>query len=199
MDGGHSIERCLEVTEATLHTVFHALWEHKVALEGLLLKPNIVLPGTTSARQAPVEKVAEATVRCLLRSVPVAVPGIVFLSGGQADELASAHLNAINRPPSPLPWPLSFSYARALQAAPPGGRVGGRRAAPPSRAARAPAPGTPPASAPPPRRRGRGSLWPSGGRASASGAAGTPGCVAEALQRLRDVLERLGRPRWIRA
>jgi len=118
MDGGHSIERCFEVTEATLHTVFHTLWEHKVALEGLLLKPNMVLPGTTSARQAPVEEVAEATVRCLLRSVPVAVPGIVFLSGGQADELATAHLNAMNRLPAPRPWPLSFSYARALQAAP---------------------------------------------------------------------------------
>jgi fructose-bisphosphate aldolase class I len=118
MDGGHSIERCFEVTEATLHTVFHALWEHKVALEGLLLKPNMVLPGMTSARQASVQEVAEATVRCLLRCVPVAVPGIVFLSGGQADELATAHLNAINRLPGPLPWPLSFSYARALQAAP---------------------------------------------------------------------------------
>jgi Fructose-bisphosphate aldolase class-I len=95
-----------------------ALWEHRVALEGLLLKWNMVLPGTVSAGQAPVDEVAEATVRCLLRSVPMAVPGIVCLSGGQADELASAHLNAINRLPGPLPWPLSFSYARALQTAP---------------------------------------------------------------------------------
>src|SRR6266511_1465080 len=118
MDGGHSIERCFEVTEAILHTVFHALWEHKVALQGLLLKPNMVLPGTASARQAPVEAVAEATVRCLLSTVPATVPGIVFLSGGQADELATAHLNAMNRLPGPRPWPLSFSYARALQAAP---------------------------------------------------------------------------------
>src|SRR6266403_4377424 len=118
MDGGHSIERCCEVTEATLHTVFRALWAHKVALEGLLLKPNMVLPGTTCARQASVEEVAEATVRCLRRTVPAAVPGIVFLSSGQADELATAHLNAINRLPGPRPWPLSFSYARALQAAP---------------------------------------------------------------------------------
>jgi fructose-bisphosphate aldolase class I len=118
MDGGHSIERCFEITEAMLHTVFHALWEHKVALEGLLLKPNMVLPGTASARQAPVEEVAEASVRCLLHTVPAAVPGIVFLSGGQADELATAHLNAMNRLPRPRPWPLSFSYARALQAAP---------------------------------------------------------------------------------
>jgi len=111
MDGGHSIERCFEVTEATLHTVFQAL-------EGLLLKPNMVLPGTASARQAPVEEVAEATVRCLSRTVPAGVPGIVFLSGGQADELATAHLNAMNRLPGPRPWPLGFSYARALQAAP---------------------------------------------------------------------------------
>jgi len=118
MDGGHSIERCFEVTEATLHTVFHALWEQKVALEGLLLKPNMVLPGTASARRAPVEEVAEATVRCLSRTVPAAVPGIVFLSGGQADELATVHLNAMNRLPGPRPWPLGFSYARALQAAP---------------------------------------------------------------------------------
>ena len=118
MDGGHSIERCFEVTEAALHSVFHALWEQKVALEGLLLKPNMVLPGTTSARPAPVEEVPEATVRCILRNVPAAVPGIVFLSGGQADELATAHLNAMNRLPGPRPWPLSFSYARALQAAP---------------------------------------------------------------------------------
>jgi fructose-bisphosphate aldolase class I len=118
MDGGHSIERCFEVTEETLHTVFHALWEHGVALEGLLLKPNMVLPGLTSTLQAPVETVAEATVRCLRRTVPAAVPGIVFLSGGQTDELATAHLNAMNRLPDSLPWPLSFSFARALQAAP---------------------------------------------------------------------------------
>jgi fructose-bisphosphate aldolase, class I len=118
MDGGHSIERCFEVTEATLHTVFHALWEHKVALEGMLLKPSMVLPGAAAARQAPVEAVAQATVRCLRRTVPSAVPGIVFLSGGQSDELATAHLNAMNRLPEPAPWPLSFSFARALQAAP---------------------------------------------------------------------------------
>ena len=104
MDGGHSLERCFEVTEATLHTVFHALWEHKVLLEGMLLKPSMVVPGAASARPASVEAVAQATVRCLRRTVPSAVPGIVFLSGGQADELA--------------PWPLSFSFARALQAAP---------------------------------------------------------------------------------
>jgi fructose-bisphosphate aldolase class I len=118
MDGGHSIERCFEVTEATLHAVFHALWEQNVRLEGLLLKPNMVLPGAASPRQVPVEEVAEATVRCLRRTVPGAVPGVVFLSGGQSDERATAHLNAMNRLPGPQPWPLSFSYARALQAAP---------------------------------------------------------------------------------
>ena len=118
MDGGHSLERCLEATEAALHVVFDALWEQRVAPEGLLLKPNMVLAGTTAPRQASVEEVAEATVRCLRRTVPPAVPGIVFLSGGQTDELATLHLNAMNRLPAPPPWPLSFSYGRALQAAP---------------------------------------------------------------------------------
>jgi len=118
LDGGHSIERCLEVTEATLHAVFHALSVQHVTLEGLLLKPSMVLPGTVAPRRAPVTEVAEATVRCLRRTVPAAVPGIVFLSGGQSDELATAHLDAMNRLPGPQPWPLSFSYARALQAAP---------------------------------------------------------------------------------
>jgi fructose-bisphosphate aldolase class I len=118
MDGSHSIERCFEVTEATLHAVFNALWEHKVLLEGMLLKPSMVLAGAASPRQAPVDAVAEATVRCLRRTVPAAVPGIVFLSGGQADDVATVHLNAMNRLPGPTPWPLSFSFARALQAAP---------------------------------------------------------------------------------
>ena len=118
MDGSHSIERCFDVTEATLHTVFQALREQGVSLEGLLLKPSMVLPGATAPRRAAVADVAQATVRCLLRTVPAAVPGIVFLSGGQADELATAHLDAMNRLPGPRPWPLSFSYARALQAAP---------------------------------------------------------------------------------
>ncbi len=118
MDGGHSLERCLEATEAALHVVFDALWEQRVAPEGLLLKPNMVLAGTSAPRQASVEEVAEATVRCLRRTVPPAVPGIVFLSGGQTDELATLHLNAMNRLPAPPPWPLSFSYGRALQAAP---------------------------------------------------------------------------------
>jgi len=118
MEGSHSIDRCLEVTEATLHSVFDALWDHKVLLEGMLLKPSMVLPGAASPRQESVQAVAEATVRCLRRTVPAAVPGIVFLSGGQSDELATAHLNAMNRLPGLSPWPLSFSFARALQAAP---------------------------------------------------------------------------------
>ena len=118
MDGAHSLERCREVTEAALHAVFNALWEQRVAAEGILLKPNMVLAGSSAARQASVEEVAEATVGCLRRTVPAAVPGIVFLSGGQTDELATVHLNAMNRLPGPSPWPLSFSYGRALQAAP---------------------------------------------------------------------------------
>ena len=118
MEGSHSIERCLEVTETTLHTVFDALWKHKVLLEGMLLKPSMVLAGASAPRQASVEAVAEATIRCLRRTVPAAVPGIVFLSGGQSDELATAHLNAMNHSPEPAPWPLSFSFARALQNAP---------------------------------------------------------------------------------
>jgi fructose-bisphosphate aldolase, class I len=118
MDGSHSIERCLEVTETTLHTVFDTLWKHKVLLEGMLLKPSMVLAGASAPRQASVDAVAESTVRCLRRTVPAAVPGIVFLSGGQSDELATAHLNAMNRLPEPAPWPLSFSFARALQNAP---------------------------------------------------------------------------------
>lgn len=117
MDGDHVLERCFEVTEATLHTVFHALGEQGVRLEGMLLKPSMVLPGRTCPRPARVSEVAEATVRCLRRTVPAAVPGIVFLSGGQSAELATAHLDAVNRLPGPHPWALSFSYARALQSA----------------------------------------------------------------------------------
>jgi fructose-bisphosphate aldolase class I len=116
LDGAHSIERCFEVTEATFHAVFHALHAQRVALEGLLLKPSMVLAGRDAPRQASVPEVAEATLRCLRRTVPAAVPGIAFLSGGQADALATAHLDAMNRLPGPPPWSLSFSYARALQA-----------------------------------------------------------------------------------
>jgi fructose-bisphosphate aldolase class I len=117
MDGDHSIERCDEVTEATLKSVFFQLHEHRVLLEGMLLKPNMVLPGKESPRQASVAEVAEATVRCLRRAVPAAVPGIVFLSGGQSPELATEHLNAMNAI-GDHPWELSFSYGRALQEPP---------------------------------------------------------------------------------
>ena len=113
MDGDHSIERCYEESAATLHAVFHALHEQRVELQGMLLKPSMVIAGKDCPRQAGVEEVAEATVRCMREAVPAAVPGLVFLSGGQSDELASAHLNAMNRL-GPQPWALSFSYGRAL-------------------------------------------------------------------------------------
>jgi len=116
MDGDHTLERCFDVTEAVLHSVFRALRDQRVTLEHVLLKPNMVLPGTGCPRQASVADVAEATVRCLLRAVPAAVPGVVFLSGGQAEEDATARLNAMNTPTGPRPWQLSFSFARALQA-----------------------------------------------------------------------------------
>lgn len=115
MDGSHSIERCEEVTGVVLHTVFDALFEQRVALECMLLKPNMVISGKECASQASVVEVAAATLRCLRRHVPAAVPGIVFLSGGQADRVATAHLNAINRLPGAKPWRISFSYGRALQ------------------------------------------------------------------------------------
>jgi fructose-bisphosphate aldolase class I len=117
MDGDHTIERCFEVTEATLAATYAALHEQRVRLEGTLLKPNMVLSGKTCPRQAGVAEVAEATLRCLRRTVPGAVPGVVFLSGGQSDEAATAHLNAMNAMPGPHPWQISFSYGRALQAA----------------------------------------------------------------------------------
>ena len=115
MDGSHSIERCEEVTGVVLHTVFDALFEQRVALECMLLKPNMVISGKECASQASVVEVVTATLRCLRRHVPAAVPGIVFLSGGQADRVATAHLNAINRLPGAKPWRISFSYGRALQ------------------------------------------------------------------------------------
>jgi fructose-bisphosphate aldolase class I len=117
MDGEHSQERCFEVTEQTLNLVFAALRHHGVALEGILLKPNMVISAEKCARQASVEQVAAETLRLFRRTVPAAVPGIVFLSGGQSDELATAHLAAMNRM-GPLPWKLSYSYGRALQHAP---------------------------------------------------------------------------------
>jgi fructose-bisphosphate aldolase class I len=141
MDGEHTLERCCEVTEEVLRTVFNQLYTQRVTLEGMILKPNMVLPGLTCPPQkevsevavgeqqyqvrlidrqqqdvSEVDKAADATVRCLLRAVPAAVPGIAFLSGGQSGELASARLNAMNvRFKSRLPWALAFSFARAIQ------------------------------------------------------------------------------------
>jgi fructose-bisphosphate aldolase, class I len=115
MDGDHTIERCDRATRDTLAEVFAALRRHRVRFDGMLLKPNMVLSGSDCPTQAGVEQVAEATVACLRDNVPASVPGIVFLSGGQTDEAATAHLNAMNRLPG-APWQLSFSYGRALQA-----------------------------------------------------------------------------------
>jgi fructose-bisphosphate aldolase class I len=116
MDGGHTMERCFEVTEEALHTVFSQLYIQGVILEGIILKPNMIVPGLTCPKQESADDIADATVKCFRRAVPAAVPGITFLSGGQTAELASARLNAMNaRFMSKLPWELSFSYGRALQ------------------------------------------------------------------------------------
>ncbi len=115
MDGEHTIEQASHATARALHAVFEELVAQRVSLEGMLLKPNMVMPGYSAARQASVEEVAQATVRCFRWFVPAAVSGIVFLSGGQSDELATAHLDAMNKL-GPHPWKLSFSYGRALQA-----------------------------------------------------------------------------------
>jgi fructose-bisphosphate aldolase, class I len=117
MDGDHDIDRCARVTEWVLKTVFEQLYYSRVKLEGMVLKPNMAVSGKTCAKQASVEEVAEKTIRVLKACVPAAVPGIAFLSGGQSDEEATAHLDAINRFGA-LPWPVTFSYGRALQAAP---------------------------------------------------------------------------------
>ena len=116
MDGDHTIERCFDVTERVLNTVYDELYAQQVELEGTILKPNMVISGTDCAQQADVDQVAEMTVKCLKRTVPAAVPGICFLSGGQSDEAATAHLSAMNAGYD-MPWALSFSYGRALQAA----------------------------------------------------------------------------------
>jgi len=115
MDGEHTIQRSFDVTSAVLDALYEELFLQRVRLDGTLLKPNMVLSGYSCPQQASVEEVAEASVRCFRATVPAAVPGIVFLSGGQSDELATAHLNAMNQLGS-LPWELSFSYGRALQA-----------------------------------------------------------------------------------
>jgi fructose-bisphosphate aldolase class I len=117
MDGDHDIDRCYEVTQRVLNKTFQELRVQRVALEGMILKPNMAISGKKSPKQASVEEVAEKTVRMLKACVPAAVPGIAFLSGGQSDEDATAHLDAMNRIGG-LPWPLTFSYGRALQAAP---------------------------------------------------------------------------------
>ena len=115
MDGDHSIERSFDVTSHTLHAVFTELRDQRVHFEQMLLKPNMVLSGYEASEQASDDEVAEQTLRCFYRHVPAAVPGIVFLSGGQSDEDATARLNAMNAL-GPHPWQLSFSYGRALQA-----------------------------------------------------------------------------------
>ena len=117
MDGGHDIERCYEVTEFMLKETFQQLYYQRVALEGIVLKPNMAVSGKKSAKKASVAEVAEKTVRMLRNCVPGSVPGIAFLSGGQSDEEATAHLDAMNKIGN-LPWKLTFSYGRALQAAP---------------------------------------------------------------------------------
>jgi len=116
MNGAHTMDVCCKVTEEVLRMVFHHLYIQGVMPKGVLLKPNMVVPGLTCPKQDTLNEVADATVRCLLRAVPAAVPGIAFLSGGQSAELASARLNAMNvRFKSQLPWALAFSYARAIQ------------------------------------------------------------------------------------
>jgi fructose-bisphosphate aldolase class I len=117
MDGDHDIDRCYQTTELMLKIQFEELYFQRVALEGMVLKPNMVVPGKKSPKRASVEEVAEKTLRVLKACVPAAVPGIAFLSGGQSDEEATAHLDAINRM-GELPWRVSFSYGRALQHAP---------------------------------------------------------------------------------
>jgi fructose-bisphosphate aldolase class I len=117
MDGDHDIERCFEVTQRVLNKTFQELRVQRVALEGMILKPNMVVAGKKNPKQPSIAEVAEKTIRLLKACVPAAVPGIAFLSGGQSDEDATAHLDAMNRIGG-LPWRLTFSYGRALQAAP---------------------------------------------------------------------------------
>jgi fructose-bisphosphate aldolase class I len=116
MEGDHDLERCAKVTETTLHAVFHELVNQRVFLEGMILKPNMVVPGLGAARQSSNEEIAETTVQTLLRTVPAAVPGIAFLSGGQSGEQACTRLSAMNsRYQGRLPWALTYSFARAIQ------------------------------------------------------------------------------------
>jgi len=116
MDGAHTLERCFDVTENTLHALFRALYQQRVHVEHLVLKASMAIFGNECEQQDGVQQVADVTVQCLKRTAPAAVPGIVFLSGGQSAKLATAHLNTMNAGGAKLPWPLSFSYCRALQA-----------------------------------------------------------------------------------
>ncbi len=115
MEGDHTIDRCYDVTVEVLRRVFAALSDQRVLIEGTILKTSMVIPGKKCPRQADVQQVADMTVRCLLNTVPAALPGIVFLSGGQSAQVATEHLNAMNAGGKTHPWPLSFSYGRALQ------------------------------------------------------------------------------------
>jgi fructose-bisphosphate aldolase class I len=116
MDGNHSLQRCREVTGEVLHAVFNALYEQRVEFEGMILKPNMILPGTDNATQNTAEEIADATVQCFLRCVPALVPGIAFLSGGQSPELATQRLNTMHRKyDDQMPWALTFSFSRAIQ------------------------------------------------------------------------------------
>ncbi len=116
MEGDHTLQKCFDVTERTLKILFYQFYQYKINLEGMLLKPNMVIAGTKSAEKNSIDEVAEATVNCFLASVPAAVPAIAFLSGGQSPEDASAHLNAIHTNfKNRLPWIVTFSFARAIQ------------------------------------------------------------------------------------
>jgi fructose-bisphosphate aldolase, class I len=115
IDGDHSLETCYEVSVTTLRALFRQLAEHRVAFEGTILKASMVISGLANSKRVGVDAVADATVQCLVNTVPASLPGVVFLSGGQSPEEATAHLNAMNVRHSDLPWPLSFSYSRALQ------------------------------------------------------------------------------------
>jgi len=116
MEGSHDLQRCFDVTGQVLHAVFNQLHGQRVMLEGMILKPNMVLPGKHCPHQSDATQIADATIRCLRRTAPAAVPGIAFLSGGQSAELASARLNAMNVPSAVKgPWALTFSFARAIQ------------------------------------------------------------------------------------
>jgi fructose-bisphosphate aldolase class I len=116
MDGDHSLQKCAEVTTEVLHAVFNALYQHRVDLEGIILKPNMILPGEESTERPDIDKVAEATIKCFLKTVPASVPGIAFLSGGQPAALASERLNRMHMLfGDVMPWVLTYSFSRAIQ------------------------------------------------------------------------------------